>query len=418
MSAAERNWAGNYTYGASRIVRPATLEAVQQLVAQEPLVRALGSRHSFTALADSSGVLVSLTSLPTTVTVDDASATARVTGLATYGDVALALQARGWALANLASLPHISVAGSVSTGTHGSGDGLGALSTAVAGLSFVGADGQLREVVRGDADFGGSVVGLGALGVVVEVVLDVVPTYAVRQHVYTDLGWARLAEDFDAITSGGYSVSLFTHWDDDGVFQAWVKDRDDGNGDGPHDFFGARPAATTLHMMRGGEVASVTPQLGVPGPWLTRLPHFRTGFTPSRGAELQSEYLVPRSRAIEAFDRMRRLAPAIAPLLQSSEIRTVAADDLWLSSAQGHGVVGIHLTWLRRPEQVYAVLPQIETALLPLGARPHWGKCFVSSADELAGLYPRMEDFRQLRRRVDPEAKFGNDFIDSVLGAR
>lgn len=415
MSTTERNWAGNHTYGALRIARPTTVEALQQLVAGEPFVRALGSRHSFTALPDTRGVLVSLAGLPTTVTVDESSATARVTGLATYADVASALQAQGWALRNLASLPHISVAGSISTGTHGSGDRLGALSTAVAGLSFVGADGQRREVVRGDADFDGSVVGLGALGVLVEVLLDVEPTYWVRQHVYTGLSWQTLNDRFDAITGSAYSVSLFTHWDDAAVFQVWVKDRDE-ELISRDDFFGAAPATSTLHMMRGGDIASVTPQRGVPGPWLETLPHFRMGFTPSRGEELQSEYLVPRGRAIEAFDRLRGLASVMAPLLQSSEIRTVAADDLWLSSAQGHDVVGIHLTWVRDSERVYAMLPAIEAALLPLGARPHWGKCFVTSAGELAALYPKMPHFVQLRERIDPERKFGNDFLDAVLG--
>ncbi|MDN5768554.1 MAG: FAD-binding protein [Humibacillus sp.] len=410
----EKNWAGNHVYAAHRIERPSTLEQVQHLVANERRVRPLGSRHSFNGLPDTEGVLVSLENVPTMVTVDDVSGTAWVTGLSTYGVVAPALQARGWALGNLASLPHISVAGAVATGTHGSGDRSGSLATAVAGLDIVGADGSLRRVLRGEPDFDGSVVGLGALGVVVGVLLDLEPSYAVRQYVYTGLGWEQLAENFDAITASAYSVSLFTRLDEEGVFQVWRKSRDE-EGDGRDGFFGARPATTTQHMLRGGPTAAVTPQLGVPGPWLERLPHFRLEFTPSRGEELQSEYLLPRGRALEAVELLRGLGPMLSPLLQSCELRTVAADDLWLSGAQGRDTVGFHFTWVRDVEGVFALLPAIEAALLPLGARPHWGKCFVTSAADLAASFPLMGDFVALRDRVDPERRFGNAFLDDVL---
>jgi xylitol oxidase len=412
MRSVETNWAGNHTYRA-RIERPRSVEELQELVAREPRVRALGSRHSFTDLTDSDGVLVSLADLPTAVEVDERTRTARVTGRAAYGEVATQLEATGWALANLASLPHISVVGAVATGTHGSGDGNGSLATSVAALEIVGADGELRTVARGDADFDGSVVALGALGVVTAVTLDIEPTYAVRQDVYTGLSWSRLAEALDAVTSSAYSVSLFTRWDDGGIYQVWRKSRD---GDAPDDFFGARPATTTLHMLQGGPAEAVTEQGGVPGPWLGRLPHFRMEFTPSRGEELQSEYLLPRDRASEAIDALRALGARMAPLLQAAELRTVAADELWLSSSYGHDVLGVHFTWLRDVPGVYAVLPAIEEALLPLGARPHWGKCFVAGADELAPLYPRFDDFRALRDRIDPQRTFGNDFLDRVIG--
>ncbi|GAB3878389.1 D-arabinono-1,4-lactone oxidase [Terrabacter terrigena] len=412
----EKNWAGNHTYRA-RIERVRSVEHLQDVVAAAPRVRALGSRHSFTDITDitdaDDGVLVSLAELPTTVDVDPASRTARVTGRAAYGDVATQLQAAGWALGNLASLPHISVAGAVATGTHGSGVENGSLAAAVASVDFVGPDGGLRTVSRGDADFEGSIVSLGALGVVTALTLDIEPTYDVRQDVYTGLGWDALAENVDAITRSAYSVSLFTRWADAGIEQVWRKSRVD---EAPVHLHGALPATRTLHMLEGAPTGSVTEQGGVFGPWLERLPHFRMEFTPSRGEELQSEYLLPRADALTAIERLRALGPRMAPVLQVCELRTVAADQHWLSSSYGHDVLGVHFTWLRDEQRVYAVLPAIEDALLPLGARPHWGKCFVAEADVIAPLYPRMADFRALRDRVDPDRVFGNAWLDRVIG--
>jgi xylitol oxidase len=422
MTQVETNWAGNHTYRA-RVERMQSLEQLQQVVAATPRVRALGSRHSFTDLTDTTddsgagGVLVSLADLPTTVEVDAEACTARVTGRAAYGEVATRLQEQGWALGNLASLPHISVAGAVATGTHGSGVENGSLATAVAALEIVGPDGGLRRVARGDADFEGSVVALGALGVVTAITLDIEPTYDVRQDVFTDLGWDALAAHVDTITSSAYSVSLFTRWTDVGIDQVWLKSRvGDQASEPPRELFGALAATSTMHMLEGGATEAITQQGGVPGPWLDRLPHFRMEFTPSRGEELQSEYLLPREHTLEAVERLRGLAEQMAPVLMVTELRTVAADSHWLSSSYGHDVVGLHFTWVRDVERVYAVLPLIEDALLPLGARPHWGKCFVAGAAQLEPLYPRMGDFRELRRRVDPEGKFGNAFLDRVIG--
>ena len=420
MTEVETNWAGNHTYR-SRIERVSSVEQVQEVVAAARRVRALGSRHSFTDLTDitdaEDGVLVSLAEIPTTVEIDAVARTARVTGRAAYGEVATRLQADGWALANLASLPHISVAGAVSTGTHGSGVGNGSLATAVAALEIVGPDGALRRVARGDADFEGSVVALGALGVVTAVTLDIEPTFEVRQDVFTGLGWQALADNLEAVTAGAYSVSLFTHWTAAGFEQVWLKSRvDDGGAEPPRELFGALSATSTMHMLDGGETAAVTEQGGVPGPWLERLPHFRMDVTPSRGEELQSEYLLPREHTLEAVARLRAIAEVMAPVLMVTELRTVAADRHWLSGAQGRDVVGVHFTWVRDVERVYAVLPHIERALLPLGARPHWGKCFVAQAPQIEPLYPRLGDFRALRDRVDPERTFGNRFLDRVIG--
>ena len=406
------NWAGNHTYDAERVHQPTTVEELQQIVAAADRVRALGTRHAFTDLADTSGTLVSMLDLPADVEVDEATSSVRVAGGVRYGQLADELARQGWALATMASLPHISVAGAVATGTHGSGDRTGSLAAAVSGLEIVGPDGELRRVVRGDADFAGSVVALGALGVVTHVTLDVEPTYDVRQDLWTDLPWDVAADHFDELTSSAYSVSLFTDWVSGRVGQVWLKSRDTTPS---ADLWGAPAATGTLHMLAGADIAAVTEQGGASGPWHQRLPHFRMEFTPSRGEELQSEYLVPRTQVREAIERLRGLGPTFAHLLQVSEVRTVAADDLWLSCAGGQDVVGLHFTWVRDVPGVYAVLPKIEAALLPLGARPHWGKCFVATTEELRPLYPRFNDFRDLVLRVDPDRTFGNAFLERHL---
>ncbi len=411
---AERNWAGNYTYR-GRVVRPRSVDELQDLVAGHDQVKALGTRHSFTDIADtadSDGVLVSLEDLPPALRIDEAQPSVSVSGAATFHTLSQELHRQGWALATMASLPHISVAGAIATGTHGSGRQVQGLAAMVSALEMVQADGELLRVERGSPDFEGSVVSLGALGVVTRVSLDLVPTFDMWQEVWLDMPWDTVDADVATLLGSGYSVSLFTTWTGATVSQLWVKGMADVE---PPDLRPARRAGTTVHMIPGMSVSAVTGQLGVVGPWHERLPHFRPSFTPSSGAELQSEYLLPIAHANEAIAGLRARAEQLAPLLQVSEIRTVAADDLWLSGAFATDVVALHFTWHPNSKGVYAVLPELERLLLPLGARPHWGKCFSATGTELADAYPMFDRFRQLRDRSDPARKFGNAFLDRVL---
>ncbi|GAB3432908.1 D-arabinono-1,4-lactone oxidase [Actinophytocola sediminis] len=403
MIAEERNWAGNLTYGARRIHTPRTLDDLRQLVAETPRIRAIGSRHSFSDVADTPDVLVSVAGLPGEIAIAGDQVT--VPAATSYGDLAVVLARHGRALPNLASLPHISVAGGVATGTHGSGDRNGCLATSVAALDIVDATGELRRISRGDPEFAGSVVAIGALGVVVAVVLDTVAAFDLRQTVYPLVPWRAVLAGLDEVMAAGYSVSLFTDWTGDHLRQVWVKSV----AEPPADLFGAAPATTTTHMIPGESLAAVTEQLGVPGPWLDRLPHFRLDHKPSSGDELQSEYLLPRDRAAEALRGIRAMASRIAPVLHVTEIRSVAADDLWLSGAYGRETIAVHFTWRQRPAEVAALLPDIEGALLPLGARPHWGKCFA--ATDLAAHYPQWTEFVELRRASDPAGRFTNPFL-------
>jgi xylitol oxidase len=415
----ERNWAGNVVYRARTLHRPASVAELQELVAGAARIRVLGSRHSFNEIADCDE-LVSLERLSADVRVDRASATASCGAGVTYGEFSRALEAHGLALANLGSLPHISVAGSVATATHGSGDRRGNLATSVAGLELVTSAGELVALRRGDADFDGCVVALGALGAVTRVTLDVEPAYRVSQSVYEGLPWRALAERFDEVSAAGDSVSVFTHWGED-AGQLWVKRRLDDGADGlpaPPELFGARAATRQLHPIPGADPRACTPQLGAPGPWHERLPHFRLEFTPSAGEELQSEYLLPRAHAAAAIEALRPLEPALRPLLHVSEIRTVAADELWMSPQYRRNTVAIHFTWRRDQEGVERVLGGLESALAPFAPRPHWGKLFLTSPEALAGAYERLHDFASQLARVDPRGAFRNDWLERrVLAA-
>ncbi|TQL48805.1 xylitol oxidase [Homoserinimonas aerilata] len=408
------NWAGNLAYGATRLHTPSTVDEVRMLVAGATRIRALGTRHSFNTIADTRHELLSTERLDAPARIDEASRTATVGAGTRYGVLARQLDDAGWALAAMASLPHISVGGAIATGTHGSGDRSGSLATAVSALELVTASGDLVTLRRGDPDFAGAVVSLGALGVVTAVTLDIEPAYDVEQHVYERMPWAALTTHLDEITGAAHSVSLFTTWSDpDTIDQLWLKRRGDRDAPLPAELFGALPATEQRHPLPGVPAQNCTPQLGVPGRWLDRLPHFRLEFTPSNGEELQSEYLVPREHAVAALSAVRALSPRIAPLLFVSEVRTIAADELWLSEAHGGDMVGLHFTWKPRQREVEALLPTLEAALAPFGARPHWGKLFA--AGDLSSLYPRASDFAKLRARLDPERKFGNEFLERHL---
>ncbi|SDX90013.1 xylitol oxidase [Modestobacter sp. DSM 44400] len=416
---AGRNWAGNHTYRAQRLHRPTSLEHLQEIVATAPRIRVLGSRHSFTGIADSAE-MVSLEAVQTPATplagmdVDLAARTVSVGGGVTYGELAEVLRAAGAALHNLASLPHISVAGAVATATHGSGVTNGNLATAVAAMEMVTSSGDIVRASRGDADFDGMVVGLGALGAVTRLTLDIEPAFGVEQRVFEGLAWKSLYEHFDEITACGYSVSLFTTWGED-VGSVWVKTRTDQGGVADGDLFDAVPAVVDRHPVVGLDPTSCTPQLGRPGLWSDRLPHFRMGFTPSAGDELQSEYLLPHTSAVAALQAVRSLSPRIRPLLLTCEIRTVAADRLWMSTAYEQASVALHFTWKPTPTAVADVLVELERALSPFGARPHWGKMFLADAAAIAPLYARHADFLRLTERLDERGAFRNAWLEDHL---
>jgi xylitol oxidase len=406
------NWAGNYAYQATRLHEPASLDELRAIVARTPKIHTLGSRHCFNDIADSAE-LITLDGIAKNMVIDREAMTVSVSAGIKYGDLAQALEREGLALHNMASLPHISVGGAVATATHGSGDANGNLATVVAALELVTSDGDVVKLARGDADFAGAVVNIGALGVVTRLTLDVQPTFQVQQQVFEGLVWDVLYENFDAITSSAYSVSLFIDYGDT-VGQIWRKSIvDPENPQEPlSDFYGAAAATVDRHPVPTLSAESCTAQVGVAGAWADRLPHFRMDAVPASGNEIQTEFMVARSHAIAAIKAVRELAPVLQPHLWVSEIRTVAADDFWLSSAYGTDTVCIHFSLRHDQAEVDRLVPIIEATLAPFNPRPHWGKVFVATAADLEPRYPRLPDFRNLASRLDPRGAFRNAFLD------
>jgi xylitol oxidase len=418
---AEHNWAGNVAYRAAHFRTPKSIEQVQSMVAAAPKVRAVGSRHSFNLIADTTGDQISLSELPRVVELDTQARTVTVDGGIKYGELATTLHDHGWGLANLASLPHISVAGACATATHGSGVGNGNLATAVSGMEIVASTGDLVEISRDDDPqmVDALTVGLGALGIVTRLTLAVEPTFAVRQRVYQHLPMSTALERLDEIMADGYSVSLFTSWRDDYVEQLWRKERValDGNDDdgGTIERFGATPATRDLHPIVELSAEPCTEQMGVAGPWHERLPHFRMGFTPSSGEELQSELFIGRADAPSAMRTLIEMRDVLAPVLMISEVRAVAADTLWLSPCYQRACIALHFTWIQSWPEVRPVLEQVESALAPFEPRPHWGKLSTLSGAIIRSRVAKMDAFQELLEEWDPRGKFRNDHLDEIL---
>lgn len=413
------NWANNVEYNSSELVSPSSIEQIQGVVRSSQVLKGLGSRHSFNTIADTTGVHVDGCNLVRDLELDTAARTVTIRGAVSYGELAPFLWDRGWAVPNMASLPHISVIGACATATHGSGNSLGNLATSVRAFEIVTGSGDLRVCSREQdgAAFDGMVVHLGALGVVTSITLEVVPRFFIAQNVYRELPREQLMNHFDKITGGGYSVSLFTDWNETSIRQVWLKQKVDTLDviEPQESFFGAYPASVTLHPVETLSAECCTAQLGEAGPAHERLPHFKLSHTPSVGDELQSEYFVRRQDAVEAIQRLMSLRDEIRPLLLISEIRTIAADNLWLSPCHRGDSVGIHFTWRALPEAVMRLLPRLEECLGDLEPIPHWGKITTMPAPEIARRYPRMNDFAKLVKEFDPTGRCANDFLRSIL---
>jgi xylitol oxidase len=395
-----QNWAGNLTFSTSNVFYPKTVSEVQSLVKKSDKLRGLGTRHCFNSIADSKYNLISSNSLNNILSLDTVHNTVTVEGGIKYGELAPYLDKKGFALHNLASLPHISVAGSITTATHGSGVKNGNLSTQVRALEIIDADGSIIKLSREkDGDlFNGAVVGLGALGFITRLTLSIEPAYTMRQQVFVKLPLDQLKDHFLEIVSAGYSVSLFTDWQSDSINEVWIKDKvhPDIAYRGMSEFYGAKAATK-------------------PGPWYERLPHFKMGFTPSSGKELQSEYFIPQKNAVEAILAIQKMGKQIGPHLFITEIRTIAADNLWLSPCRNQDSVTIHFTWKQELDEVKKLLPLIEKELAPFNVRPHWGKLFTMSAATLESRYEKLADFKKLAATYDPKGKFRNDFLNGTI---
>ena len=401
---------------------------MRQFVKRQSRIKTLGTRHCFNHIADSEHWLLSLASMNEVVHLDTdsdnggQSHAVTISGGMSYGQLCPYLHDRGFALHNLASLPHISVAGACATATHGSGEKNGNLATSVSALEMVTADGEVLNVSRRSdrENFCAMVVGLGCFGVITKLTLDLQPAFLMRQSVYENLPFNELLANFDVIQASGYSVSLFTDWQNHKINEVWIKSRIQKREDATEfeseaEFFGAPLATQNVHPIGGISAENCTEQMGVRGPWHERLPHFRMGFLPSAGDELQSEYFVSRHHAVEAILAVERLREEITPHLLVTEIRAIAADDLWLSPCYKRPSIAIHFTWKQDWNAVKRVLPLIERELASFSARPHWGKLFTMPASQLKPLYEKLPAFVKLSNQFDPTGKFRNQFLNTYI---
>ena len=412
-----KNWAGNYTYKAAETKFPKSIDALKDALNGLSKAKALGTQHCFNDIADTAGTQLSTKNLNAVLELNEKESYVLVESGIKYGDLGKYLHTKGWALHNLASLPHISVGGSCATATHGSGIKNGNLATAMLGFELLTPNGEVLWVdANANADlFFAAGVSMGALGIFTKIKLAIQPTFSVSQKVYENLPMEALKENFDALMGSGYSVSLFTHWLDKNINQVWVKSRQDQTQESPTDWFGATPANTDLHPIKVNSPINCTPQMGVAGPWHERLPHFKMDFTPSNGEELQSEFFIPREKAYDAIMAVEALHSKIEPLLFVTEIRCIAADDFWMSTAFQRESVAIHFTWKPNTPGVMSLLPELESVLKPFDARPHWGKIFTLPAVELVDRYPKFDDFLKLKHKLDPKNTMQNRYLQRAL---
>ena len=413
------NWAENLKYSAKNICFPANEDELRMLVKQIKSGKVLGSRHSFNNIADTVDTLISTEYMNQVIGIDENKSLVWVESGIKYGTLGIYLEKKGFALHNLASLPHISIGGAIATATHGSGDANGNLATAVEALEIMKSDGSVVKLNKQNSDFFGSVVNLGALGIVTKIALSIQPTYQVTQELFENLPMSELEHHFDEIFQAGYSVSMFTNWLDKKIDQVWIKKRVDK--DKPfkkiENFFGATPAKSNLHPIKSNSAINCTDQMAEAGPWYERLPHFKMDFTPSNGAELQSEFFIPRKHAFKAIMEVESLHELIFPSLFITEIRSIAADELWLSPSYKQDMIAIHFTWKPDTEKVMQIISKIEEKLKPFNFIPHWGKLFTISGYEIQSRYPKFKDFINLAKSMDPEGKWKNDFLNRTIYA-
>ncbi len=414
-----QNWSGNYIYRAKNVVYPKNMQELQAVIARSTHIGVIGTRHTFNAIADTDETLISMQDFETDISLDTQQQQVTVTGNVTYGQLANYLDERGFAVHNMASLPHISVIGACMTGTHGSGQHNGNLATAVESIEFVAADGTIyqRNRVQHPDEFDGLVVGLGAYGIVTRMTLTVVPRFDMQQNVWLELPFEQAIAHFDAIQDTAYSVSLFTNWSKASFYQVWTKSIASQGAEiaARSDFFGATPATESAHPLPGLSAESCTEQMGHVGAWHDRLPHFRLEFTPSQGHEIQTEYFVPRDQITNAISLLSELGSTISPLLFTSEVRTIAADHLWLSPCYQRDSVALHFTWKPLQAEVEQVTALIEEKLQSLAIRPHWGKVFTLAPATVRAQYERLGDFQHLVRQYDPQGKFANAFLSRYV---
>lgn len=408
-----KNWSRNVEFQDLAYLQPSSLQELQEVIRENERIRVRGTAHCFNQIADTSAVSVNLSHMPEVIEIDGRVPSVTVSAGMTFGQLAPRLNQEGWALSNLASLPHISIAGSVATGTHGSGITNQNLANQILSLHVVLEDGTLKKISKGEELFDPLVVGLGLGVVVYKYEMKIEKTFNIRQVIYEEISRIELQRDFDSIMSSAYSVSYFTDWSNLGRGNLWCKFR--ASEIIPDSIAGSKKANQKYHPIPSFNPEACTDQLEIPGPWHERLPHFKLEFTPSAGDEIQSEFFLDIKDASDAISALEKIASEIYPLLWISEIRTIAADNLWLSGSYHRTTAAIHFTW-KRSDAIYPLIKKIETLLSQFAYRPHWGKAFFARPDYLKRVFPQVDEFKKVIMGLDPSQKFSNSFTRDKLG--
>jgi xylitol oxidase len=410
-----KNWGGNLDYGPGKILAPESLAELSEII-RSGKVRPIGTKHSFSNLVIGEGQLVSAAGLSFEPVIDQKNSTVTVPAATKYGELAVFLEEEGYALKNMGSLPHISIAGSAATGTHGSGDKNQILSSSLVSFSYLDANGVIVTLNRSSKNFEACRVGLGAYGLWVNLTLAIVQSYQMRQDVFRNLPWELFLEDPAKLTAAGYSVSLFTKWGSDTIDQTWVKSRSHDSAP-PIEIAGIKPDSTSMPELMPGVGDNLTQQGGEEGAWLDRLPHFRFDATPSAGNEIQTEYFFERKNIVGAIKAIQTIASEINPTLLISEIRTIAQDAAWLSPMLRGDSVAVHFTWVNDAAAVAKAVALVEKATAEFKPIPHWGKVHGFSAEKLREVHPKLDRAKALFDSLDPQGVFSTDYLMS-LGIR
>jgi FAD-linked oxidoreductase len=425
------NWSGSVRCRPASIARPRTLDELRRIVTAAAAdgatagLRVAGSGHSFTPLAATEGTLVSLEHAAGVVSTDKEARVADVLAGTTLRRLGPELAAAGLAMENLGDIDAQALAGALATGTHGTGAGLGSLSTQIAGLRLVLADGDVLDLSPvGDADlFKAAQVSLGALGVVWQVRLRLVPVFRLRyvrrnmdledclarlpelrEHRHFELYWfpftARAAtktmdETTEPSTAGG-----FGRWFDDIVLE---------NG-----AFGLLSEACRLVPSLCAPVSRLSAAVVSEGSRIGA--SYRVFATPRHVRFQEMEYAVAADRGPDCLREIRRFVDEKKPAVHFPvEFRLVKADDIWLSPAFGRDSVYIAVHMYRgMPYRAY--FDGVEAIFRNHGGRPHWGKMHTRTAAELEALYPEWGRFHEVRRRLDPRGVFLNPYLRGLFG--
>ncbi len=408
-----KNWARNLEFSAGEFLEINSISQLQEVINNSDKVKVLGTGHSFSPIADTSGSLISIKKLDPEIHIDSKMQTVSVSAGTSYAQLARYLEANGWALENLASLGEITVAGAIMTGTHGSGSSNTVLSNAVVEIEMILASGEKLLLNQQNLEeFNGFIVSFGALAVFTRLKLKIVKSFSIKQIVYENITSKSVSEYFDEIFDNAYSVSYFNSWAKNSTGQIWMKflsDKDTSTL--PKNAFGGNLAVANQHPVKVNDPSTCTEQMGAPGKWLYRLPHFKLDSSPASGDEVQTEYLVDRKYVKEYIEELSLIGDEIADKVYATEIRTIKADNLWLSGAYERPTVGFHFTW-KKSADIETFLPKIEQILGQNGGRPHWGKLFSTNKNQLITRYPKFSNFQQLLKKYDPDGKFRNQFID------